>query len=32
MPHTAPILLFVYNRPNHTPQTVYSMLKNSLAA
>ena len=32
MPHTAPILLFVYNRPNHTRQTVASLLKNSLAA
>ena len=28
----APILLFVYNRPIHTQQTVISLLRNELAA
>ena len=29
---TAPILLFVYNRPNHLRRTVEALQKNTLAA
>ena len=30
--HVAPILLFVYNRPEHTRRCIESLLKNSLAS
>ena len=30
--HVAPILLFVYNRPEHTRRCIQSLLKNSLAS
>ena len=32
MPTTAPILLFVYNRPDHTRQTIEALQNNTLAS